>query len=654
MQLKSKVLAIALRNNTHWLLVIYDSLVFFLCNVFFLFFTSTNQSITWPTFGLHFFISLAVLLSVRFIFRIYRIIWRYGGTGSYLRLIVSDAWAGFIYYVLHVLLNYWNPVLFPRFPFQTLVVLYCCSLLFSLCTRMIYRFLYRDLLPSSKNAPFVRNILRFLGSNLPDSSPKEEKKRRIVTAIYGAGRVGVSLCSEMITNSASIYKPVCFIDSNPAMKGRFINRLPVVNDQTATQEYLGSLNVQEIVIANTNLSRETCEIVARNFEDIGFSVKYYDMPIVKNSNGKNVIATFKPEDLLFRRQLNVVSQSTFDYYKDKTILITGGGGSIGSELCRQLAPMTPKRIIILDIFENGAYDVQTELRQKYDSSLCVNVEICSVCNREALRRVFEEYRPEIVIHAAAHKHVPLMEKNCIEAVENNVFGTLNTVELCQEYNVDHFLMVSTDKAVNPTNIMGATKRMCEMLVMSRVGQGKTVFTATRFGNVLGSAGSVIPLFRRQIESGGPVTVTDKRIIRYFMTIPEASQLVLTSGAMAKDGELFVLDMGEPVKIYDLAKTMITLYGLVPEKDIEIREIGLREGEKLYEELLVKGDHIERTENNLIFIEREGHLSPEEVEKKLNILRDAVKVSDGAVREALHAVVPTFHAPEEINSKNKKA
>ena len=334
------------------------------------------------------------------------------------------------------------------------------------------------------------------------------------------------------------------------------------------------------------------------------------------------------------------------------MLITGGGGSIGSELCRQLAKMEPKQLIVLDIYENCAYDLQQGLKFAYKGEIDIRVEIASIRDKKALSRVFREYHPDICINAAAHKHVPLMEKNCIEAVENNVFGTLNVIQCCEEYGCGRFMMVSTDKAVNPTNVMGATKRMCEMIMQAYSTRGIVKCSATRFGNVLGSAGSVIPLFKRQIAAGGPVTVTDKRIIRYFMTIPEASQLVLTSGAMAENGELFVLDMGKPVKIYDLAQNMIAMSGM---HDIEIVETGLRPGEKLYEELLVKTEELEKTDNDMIFIEREEAVSMDELEQKLGILRTACDVDEDdrvreAMRKAMRKVVPTFRKPEEVNGE----
>jgi FlaA1/EpsC-like NDP-sugar epimerase len=360
--------------------------------------------------------------------------------------------------------------------------------------------------------------------------------------------------------------------------------------------------------------------------------------------------------MLFRKEIDLIDDATVGFYSGKTVLITGGGGSIGSELTRQIANMHPERIVILDEYENGAYVVQQELLLQYGTKLKLDLEIISVCNRPALERVFEKYRPDIVLHAAAHKHVPLMEHNCCEAVKNNVFGTLNTVDMAVKYGAGRFIMISTDKAVNPTNVMGATKRMCEMIVQSRSTQNTgTVFSCTRFGNVLGSAGSVIPLFKRQIAKGGPVTITDKRIIRYFMTIPEASQLVLQSGAMAKSGELFVLDMGKPVRILDMAENMIRLSGKEPYRDIDIVETGLRPGEKLYEELLIKSEDLDKTDNSMIFVERDTPLSAPEIKERLDILREAVSTNDDKLaKEAMRRVVPTFRKPEVVNAEAAKS
>lgn len=333
------------------------------------------------------------------------------------------------------------------------------------------------------------------------------------------------------------------------------------------------LGIQEVVFAISYLEEDKKKRMYDYYKKAGYKIKVYDYPIMQTVGRKRHLREFDVEELLFRKPIVVSDERTNAYYKNKVVLITGGGGSIGSELCRQLAKMQPEKIIILDIYENGAYDVQQELKIAYGNKLDLQIEICSITHKKALRQVFEKYRPQIIINAAAHKHVPLMEHNCVEAVYNNVFGTKNLIELCEEYQAERFMMVSTDKAVNPTNVMGATKRMCEMMVQSASTFGKVKYSSTRFGNVLGSAGSVIPLFKRQIANGGPVTLTDKRIIRYFMTIPEASQLVLASGAMAKNGELFVLDMGQPVKILDLAENMIRLSGV---HGVEIVETGLRD------------------------------------------------------------------------------
>ena len=406
------------------------------------------------------------------------------------------------------------------------------------------------------------------------------------------------------------------------------------------------LGIQEIIFAIPSMDADKKKILYDYYKNGGYKLKVYDYPTIYTVGGKRHLREFDIEELLFRKPLVVSDERTNVYYKDKVVLITGGGGSIGSELCRQLAKMCPKEIIILDIYENGAYDVQQELKIAYGNRLDLQIEICSITNRKAIERVFEKYHPQIVINAAAHKHVPLMENNCVEAIYNNVFGTQNLVEFCEKYSVERFMMVSTDKAVNPTNVMGATKRMCEMIVQSASTYGNVKYSSTRFGNVLGSAGSVIPLFKRQIASGGPVTVTDKRIIRYFMTIPEASQLVLQCGAIANNGELFVLDMGQPVKIMDLAENMIRLSGV---QGIEIVETGLRPGEKLYEELLVKTEELDKTDNSMIFIERDTALSKEEIYQKIQVLRDACDTGDDSIaREALRRVVLTFKRPEEVN------
>lgn len=433
---------------------------------------------------------------------------------------------------------------------------------------------------------------------------------------------------------------------------RDIHGISVFLEDEASLAQLKKMDVQEVVFAIPNLEDKRKKALYDHYQKAGYKIKVYDFPVMQTAGGKRHLREFDIEELLFRKPITVNDERTKSYYSGKVILITGGGGSIGSELCRQLAKMSPKQIVILDIYENGAYDVQQELRIAYKGELDVQIEIMSITNKKLLNKVFEKYRPQIVINSAAHKHVPLMEHNCVEAVENNVFGTKNVIDCCEEYGAERFMMVSTDKAVNPTNMMGATKRMCEMLVQSASTHGHVKYSATRFGNVLGSAGSVIPLFKKQIANGGPVTLTDKRIIRYFMTIPEASQLVLMSGAMANNGELFVLDMGQPVKILDLAENMIRLLGV---NGIEIVETGLRPGEKLYEELLVKTEELDKTDNSLIFIERDTPLSESVIAEKLDILRSACNtLDDDVIRDAMRYVVPTFRKPEDVNCKADEA
>lgn len=419
-------------------------------------------------------------------------------------------------------------------------------------------------------------------------------------------------------------------------------------ENEATFQKLKKYGIQEIIFALPSMVDEKRTERYLYYKNAGYKVKMYDYPTMHMAGGKRALREFDIEELLFRAPRNLINEKTKNYYNNKVVLITGGGGSIGSELGRQIVKMGPAKLIILDIYENGAYDLQQELRIAYGNEPGICVEIASVTDVKAMERVFQKYHPQIVINAAAHKHVPLMENNCIEAIKNNVLGTVVVVEMCEKYGAERFMMVSTDKAVNPTNVMGATKRMCEMIVQSASINGKVKYSATRFGNVLGSAGSVIPLFKRQIQNGGPITITDKRIIRYFMTIPEASQLVLESGVLARNGELLVLDMGKPIKILDLAENMIHLSGA---NNIKIVETGLRPGEKLYEELLVKTEELDKTENDLIFREKDKPLPAEEIRKKIRMLTDVCENGDDdQAREVLRKVVPTFRRPEEVNQE----
>ena len=627
------------RTGIRWALVFYDSIITIGIEILFLLFYGGTK-INLMSLITHGVVELFAIIGVRFAFNIYRTIWRYGGIQNYMKMMISDGVA-FIIYLLFC--RFIIPV--DRISVVTMVAMSSMILLGSLAIRMTYRYAFKC---GNKDTPFGRFLLWMLSTFGRINVTRFQDRRRIKVAILGAGNLGNTLYAEIGMDNMSPYEVRCFIDSDKEKVGRYINGCIVLDEDTFIPENLIlDYNVQEVFFAVHNYPQDKMRAIYEKLSKAGIKVKNYDIPHMTSGGEKPQLKEFEIEDLLFRRQESIINEKINAYYRGKTVLITGGGGSIGSELCRQIARMTPKKIIILDIYENSAYDIQQELKMKYGNKLDLSVEIVSITNKKGLGRVFETYSPDIVINAAAHKHVPLMEHNCIEAVENNVFGCLNIIELCEEYGVSRFMMVSTDKAVNPTNVMGATKRMCEMIMLAYSTRGKVKCSATRFGNVLGSAGSVIPLFKRQIAAGGPVTITDKRIIRYFMTISEASQLVLESGAMAENGEIFVLDMGNPVKILDLAENMISLMGA---RNIDIIETGLRPGEKLYEELLVNKKELDKTENDLIFIDRESPVTMEDLDAKLSILSEATaSLDDDGVREALRKVVPTFKRPEEVNN-----
>ena len=622
-------------------LAFYDFIIFSVVAFIFYWWYDGIGILSIQGFLFQYCLAFILVFGVRIIGDIYRQIWRYGGIQCYIRLLLCDFLSGIIYFFIERIL----PI--EHIPFIQLAAFCSMNCLGALAMRMFYRFSYKCGNQDTELGKILRTLLRVFAGKRVETEP-ERNIQKIKIAIIGAGNVGISLAEELLNNKKAQYEPRCFIDIRTDKIGREIHGLSVYSEDEATLELLQEHQIQEVVFAVPGMDTERRYKLFDYYQRAGFGVKTYDFPILDTLGKKRQLRSFSVEDLLFRKQIKIVDEKTTSYYKGKSILITGGGGSIGSELCRQIAKMEPKQLIIVDIYENCAYDIQQELRIAYKGKLNLAVEIVSITNKKGLARVFESYHPDIVINAAAHKHVPLMEHNCIEAVENNIFGCLNVIELCEEYGAKRFMMVSTDKAVNPTNVMGATKRMCEMIMQAYSTRGRVKCSATRFGNVLGSAGSVIPLFKRQIAAGGPVTITDKRIIRYFMTIPEASQLVLESGAMANNGEIFVLDMGQPVKILDLAINMINLSGI---QGIEIVETGLRPGEKLYEELLVKKDELEKTDNDLIFVEKEKPISMGQLKEKLEILHTATAfMDDDGVREALRKVVPTFVRPEEANSR----
>ena len=638
-------------NGRSLSLAVYDLIALLLCFAVALGIGTHRVNMPFWAILLQVLLAAICLYACRIALGVYRQIWRFAGTPAYIRLLEADTLGGIAFFLIGLLLP------LPRLSLVRKLAVISSNLLCCFAMRLVYQFLYQQSSLHSGLGKVMRVFVQVVtGSYIhpSEATAAEQAPRRIKIAIVGAGRVGSLLAKELLCNEKSSYQPVLFIDNDLNKAGRQIHGISIVAENDVTEDLLDRFGVQEIVFALPQLDADCKKALYDRYQQFQCQIKLYDYPVMQTAEKKNrQVRPFAIEDLLFRKPKELTDEATCAYYTGKVVLISGGGGSIGSEMCRQIAKMHPKQIVILDIYENGAYDIQQELRIVYGKALDLQVEIATICDRAQLQRIFAHYRPDIVIHAAAHKHVPLMEHNCCEAVRNNVFGTLNMVETSEEYGVSKFIMVSTDKAVNPTNVMGATKRMCEMIVQSRTGH--TAFSATRFGNVLGSNGSVIPLFKRQIESGGPITITDRRIIRYFMTIPEASQLVLQSGAMSKNGELYVLDMGKPIKILELAENMILLSGLRPYEDIDILETGLREGEKLYEELLIQNEELDRTDNELIFIERDEPQTLSAIQEKLAVLRQALDTGDDdTVREALHRAVPTFHTPEEVNAEAIRA
>lgn len=495
-------------------------------------------------------------------------------------------------------------------------------------------------------------LMRFTYRVYRTHSMYQKGSHQIPVAIIGAGSAGVQLLGELQSNADSRYRVQCFFDDDRTKVGNRIHSVEVKGRIEDIPSRLRAMDIRQIIVAIPSISEERRHEILKELsglDRVKVSVLPSTMDLIDQKPIGAQLRDIQIEDLLGREPVRLDPKPVDGYLEGKVVMVTGGGGSIGSELCRQIAKHQPRKLVIVDIYENNAYEIQQELLYIYKKKLDLAVEIASIRDSERVRQLFARYRPDVVFHAAAHKHVPLMEVSPQEAVRNNVFGTLNLVRAADEYGVGKFIQISTDKAVNPTSIMGATKRLCEMILQSMKGRSKTTFAAVRFGNVLGSNGSVVPLFKRQIAAGGPVTVTDKRIIRYFMTIPEAAQLVLQAGAMARQNELYVLDMGQPVKILDLAENLIHLSGYVPYRDIDIIETGLRPGEKLYEELLVASRDIEKTENDQIFVERQPGITPEELRDKLALLAAALEENEpGIIRDTLHQVVPTFCEPEDVN------
>lgn len=462
--------------------------------------------------------------------------------------------------------------------------------------------------------------------------------------LIGAGDAGASLINEYRLHPELKCTPVAIIDDSIGKQGKKLNGVPVVGNRNDIIKVVEEKSIDEIVIAIPSASSKIINELFTICSNTKCKVKILPSlsQLIDETVSVQKIRDVNIEDLLGRDPVELDNQEVDTLIEGQVVLVTGGGGSIGSELCRQIATFSPKQLIILDNYENNAYDIQNELLVKFPELKLTTI-IANIREKARLDNIFKTYRPDLVFHAAAHKHVPLMEANPTEAIKNNIFGTLNVAECADKYGAQRFVMISTDKAVNPTNIMGATKRVAEMIIQAFSKQSKTEFVAVRFGNVLGSNGSVIPLFKKQIEQGGPVTVTDPEIIRYFMTIPEAVQLVLQAGAMAEGGEIFVLDMGEPVKIYDLARNLIKLSGFEPDIDIKIEFTGLRPGEKLFEELLLAEEGVQATKNDKIFVAQPLHTDLAILKREIECLSEILINNTDGVREYMKVIVPNYNS-----------
>lgn len=563
-------------------------------------------------------INIFVTLIIFYIFRLYNSVWRYASDTELVNVAIAVAICSAMQPVIFWLLNTRVPKSFPFF-YAFFMAIFTGGVRFS------YRFLR-----------MVQNR-RISHYKTPD---------RQNYMIVGAGASGNAILQEIQSSRYLSMRVACFIDDNPGCQGKYLRGVPIVGGRDKIAENVEKYDIDEIIIAIPSASRSTLKPLLEICKETGCRIQILPgmYQIIKGDVNVSNLREVQIEDLLGRDPIEVNVDEIIGYVQNKTVLVTGGGGSIGSELCRQIAGHGPKRLIILDIYENNAYEIQQELKQSHPG-LDLVVLIGSVRNTMRVEEIFREYRPDIVYHAAAHKHVPLMEDSPNEAIKNNVFGTLKVAVAADRYGVGKFVMISTDKAVNPTNIMGASKRICEMVIQNMNRKSKTEYVAVRFGNVLGSNGSVVPLFKKQIEQGGPVTVTHPDIIRYFMTIPEAVSLVLQAGAYARGGEIFVLDMGEPMKILDLAKNMIKLSGYRVDEDIKIEFTGLRPGEKMYEELLMREEGLKETANRMIYIGKPIEYDDQLFEEQLGRLQEASLKESQDIRALVREIVPSYQYEE---------
>lgn len=568
-------------------------------------------------------INVITTIIIFIVLNLYRSVWTYAGVHEAVLIVAACILSttfqalGFLLFNLHVPRSYY-------------IIYFFLMVMTTIFTRFSYRFL--------------RAMQRSISKT--ESQP-------IKTMVVGAGEAGSMIVHEIKTSRHLNRNLVCIIDDNPSKKGKYLQGVRIVGDRNEIISSAEKYEVEEIILAIPSASPKTTKEILQICNQTNCKLKILPgmYQLITEEVSVSKLKEVSIEDLLGRDSIHIDLDSVAGYVTGKTVLVTGGGGSIGSELCRQIANYNPKCLIIFDIYENNAYDIQQELKAKYPQ-LHLEVLIGSVRNTKRIEWVMSHYRPDVVYHAAAHKHVPLMEDSPNEAIKNNVFGTYKTARAADKYGVKRFVLISTDKAVNPTNIMGASKRLCEMVIQTFNKYSDTEYVAVRFGNVLGSNGSVIPLFKKQMEAGGPVTVTHPDIIRYFMTIPEAVSLVLQAGAYAKGGEIFILDMGEPVKIADLAKNLIRLSGYTLGVDMDIKYTGLRPGEKLYEELLIAEEGLQKTDNDLIYIGEPIEFDDVRFLSELKKLEQAAIDESEKVKEIVSGIVPTYHIRPEDKARDE--
>lgn len=569
-------------------------------------------------FGQSLILNLLIHFMVFWLFKLYNTLWSFFSVEEVVRL----SGAVSVAVIVEALLFAFTPLRMPgSYHFIKILLL----IIFMLAVRVTIRMIKEKSVPKENNNQLGTNVM-----------------------IIGAGSAGSLIIRELNNYKKIKYNIKCILDDNYLKKSNRLRGIEIVGDTNEIESSVKKYKIDEIIIAMPSAGKDKISEIVQIANETSAKVKIFEG--IYDNLKKNFMSTVREasyEDLLERDPIKVDDKEIKQSLKEKVVLVTGGGGSIGSELCRHIMGNHPKKLIILDVYENNAYDIQLELESEYGKEN-IDTIIASVRDYDRMEEIFKKYKPQVVFHAAAHKHVPLMENSPNEAIKNNCFGTLNTVKLADKYNVENFVLVSTDKAVKPTNIMGATKRICEMIVQSYSKKSKTKFVAVRFGNVLGSNGSVIPLFIKQIEQGGPVTVTHKEITRFFMTIPEAVQLILQASTYANGGEIFVLDMGKPVKIYDLAKHIIRLHGFEPNKEIEIEITGLRPGEKLYEELLLEEEGLVKTDNELIYVAKPIKMNEEQFFKDLDLLIKEAYKNKNKIKEVTKKICTTYK-PEDGNN-----